>query len=1100
MSPPLGPDQNTPPDDAALSADKPARATEPSNETESWLRSAMHNASDMITVLDPSATIRYINPAVERILGYRPEELVGTPAFDYVHPEDIEFLSSSFAEALENPGVLPSIDFRLRRADGSWRHVEVIRNNRLDDHDVKGIVTTTRDIAERKRSEEKLRQSEERIRRQYNSFPIPTFSWRRVQDDFELVDYNEAADNITRGGLTGLLGMRASEWYSDDPQMLEMLSRCFSEGSTIQKEIPWRMRTTDEYKHFSVTFAYVPPDLVMHHAEDITERKRAEDEVRLQARLLDAVGQAVIAIDLQGKVIYWNRAAERLYGWSAEEAIGWPVMELVVSDDLLERAEEIRTELMAGRSWSGEFVVRRKDGTTFPAMVTDTPIHDEDGNLVAVIGVSMDITELKQTEQLRRSEERFRLLAENATDVIYLYKLKPTPGFEYVSPSVTAMTGYTPEEHYADPDLGFKIMHPDDRHLFALLRGSPELTERAFTLRWRRKDGRVIWIEQSNKLIYDDAGEVVAVEGIVRDVTERKEGEDALKESEERFRLLVEGVKDYAIFMLDAEGRISTWNEGARRMNGYEVQEIIGKHFSVFYPEEDAKGGKPLEKLKVAAEKGHYEEEGLRVRKDGSTFWASVLITALRDEEGNLRGFSKVVRDITERRILEERLEHQAFHDPLTDLPNRRLFMDCLEQILTSIRRRRRRGPRKVAVLFIDLDGFKVVNDSLGHGAGDRLLVAVSERLSGCLRPEDALARFGGDEFTVLIEDVKEPADAAKVAERILEMLDEPFALDGRELFVSASIGIAFGGEGHTKLSEELLRHADTAMYRAKEDRLLKYEIFESSMYEQVLERLELENSLRRALENEEVRVYYQPKFRLLGEQNNRIAGIEALMRWEHPQRGLMLPEEFIPIAEETGLILPLGRWVLREACRQAKEWQERYSSEPPLAVCANISAKQVRQPGLAREVSLALQESELEPSSLILEITEGTLLEDTQVSEAVLGELKALGVRLAIDDFGKKYSSLSYLMRLPVNILKLDRSFVEDLGEAHKNTIIVKMVISLAHSLGLEVVGEGVKSAKQLEYLREMGCDLAQAVHLARPLPSEEIDLMLAASLRRLS
>jgi diguanylate cyclase (GGDEF)-like protein/PAS domain S-box-containing protein len=676
---------------------------------------------------------------------------------------------------------------------------------------------------------------------------------------------------------------------------------------------------------------------------------------RFHARLLDAVGQAVIATDPQGKVIYWNQAAEEMYGWSAKEAMGRSIVEIMASEELIERAEEIMTDLRRGRSWTGEFTVRRKDGTTFPAMVTDTPVHDEQGNLIAIIGVSTDISEIKQTEELRRSEERFRLLAENAQDLIFRYRLKPTPGFEYVSPSATDMIGFTPEEHYADPELGYKIVHPDDRHLIDEVLRYPESP---ITIRWLRKDGTVIWAEQHNKPIYDDAGELVAIEGISRDVTERK--------------------------------------------------------------------------------------------------------------------------------TLEGRLEHQAFHDLLTDLPNRHLFMDRLGQ---TLRRTRRRRKRKVALLFMDLDNFKVMNDSLGHELGDELLVAVVERLRGSLRPEDTLARFGGDEFTVLIEDVDDPGDVVRVAERIVEDLREPFVIDERELFVRASIGIALG-DARTKSSEELLRDADMAMYRAKAD-AADYRMFDPSMYERVMERLELENDLRRASEKEEFTVYYQPKFRL--GQTDKIEGLEALVRWEHPQRGLMLPNDFIPVAEETGLIIPIGGWVMREACHQAKEWQERYPGEPPLGVCVNLSASQVRHPGLLQEVRSALRESGLEPGSLVLEITEGTLLKDTEMIETIFRELKALGVRLAIDDFGREYSSLSYLKRLPVDGLKIDGSFVESLGQDPTNTTIVEAVISLAHSLGLEVTGEGVESAEQLEHLRSMGCDLVQGNHLAGPLLSEEVEPLLA-------
>jgi diguanylate cyclase (GGDEF)-like protein/PAS domain S-box-containing protein len=568
-------------------------------------------------------------------------------------------------------------------------------------------------------------------------------------------------------------------------------------------------------------------------------RRTAESIIRIimdpknngfHARLLDSVGQAVIAADPQGKVIYCNRAAQELYGWSAEEVIGRPIMEVTSSEALMEQAQEIMTELMAGRSWTGEFVVRRKDGTTFPALVTDTPAHDDEGNLVAIIGV------------------------------------------------------YT---------------------------------------------------------------------------------------------------------------------------------------------------------------------------------------------------------DITERKRMEERLEYQAFHDLLTDLPNRRLFMDRLRQ---TLRRTERRHERKVALLFMDLDNFKIVNDSLGHELGDKLLVAVVERLRSSLRPEDTLARLGGDEFTVLIEDVRSPENVVRVAERIVEDLRGHFVIEGRELFVRASIGIAMG-DARTKSAEELLRDADTAMYQAKED-AADYRMFEPGMYERALERMELENDLRGALEKEEFSVHYQPKFRL--GQQERAEEVEALVRWEHPHRGFMVPEEFIPIAEETGLIISIGGWVMKEACYQAKEWQERYPNDPPLGVCVNLSAAQVRHPGLLQDVSQALRESGLEPASLTLEITEGALLKDTELLGTIFGELKALGVRLAIDDFGKEYSSLSYLKRLPVDVLKINGPFVESLGEDSTNTTIVETVISLAHSLDLEVTGEGVERAEQLEHLKRMECDFVQGYYLARPRPGEGIEPLL--------
>jgi diguanylate cyclase (GGDEF)-like protein len=393
----------------------------------------------------------------------------------------------------------------------------------------------------------------------------------------------------------------------------------------------------------------------------------------------------------------------------------------------------------------------------------------------------------------------------------------------------------------------------------------------------------------------------------------------------------------------------------------------------------------------------------------------------------------------------------------------------------------------------MDLDDFKIVNDSLGHEVGDRVLQMVVERLKGCLRPEDTLARFGGDEFAMLLENVQNPKDAVRVAERIIEALREPLLLHGRELFVGITIGVALSGP-RWKQPEDLLRDADTAMYEAKGEAACGYRVFDPAMHERVLDRLELENDLRRAIEAEEFVIHYQPKVRL--QEVDTIAEVEALLRWQHPQDGLVMPGDFIPLAEETGLIVPIGTWVLKETCRQVKEWQERYPTAPPLVACVNVAAGQLRYPDLLHDVGSALGESGIEARSLVLEITESALVKDMETSMTLLKELRDLGVRCAVDDFGSEYSSLSYLMRLPVDFVKIDKSFVWDLGEGIRAAIIVEAMISLTHALGLEAVGEGVESAEQLESLRSMGCDLVQGNHLARPLPSEEVEPLLADQL----
>ena len=521
-------------------------------------------------------------------------------------------------------------------------------------------------------------------------------------------------------------------------------------------------------------------------------------------------------------------------------------------------------------------------------------------------------------------------------------------------------------------------------------------------------------------------------------------------------------------------------------MTGYAAEEVVGKTPRILQgPKTDRA---ELARLRRRLSRGETFDgaEVVNYRKDGSEYLIAWHVVALRDDAGEITHWMAGQRAVTERKALEESLRHQALHDPLTDLPNRTLFLDRLEEALARLGR----GGSSVAVLFLDLDDFKVVNDSLGHEAGDALLVAVSGRLRACLRPEDTVARFGGDEFAVLLDNGTVAGDdAALVAERIVEGLREPFVVKGREISISPSIGIVMATSSRDR-PMDLLRKADIAMYEAKAKGQARYEVFDPTMNIRILERLEVENDLRRAIERGELRVHYQPKVLV---STGKIVGTEALVRWEHPERGLLSPAAFISIAEETGLIVPLGRWVLTEACRQTREWQELYPSDSPLVVCVNVSGRQLRHPELARDVERVLQETGLEPGNLNLEITESVLVEGELTNLAALRELKRLGVKLMLDDFGTGYSSLSYLKRLPADFLKIDRSFTKGLGKDPKDEGIVSAVIDLARVLGMKEIAEGVETTEQAAHLRELGCRYAQGYLFSKPLPAEGIGELLA-------
>ncbi|MCL1473440.1 putative bifunctional diguanylate cyclase/phosphodiesterase [Argonema antarcticum] len=435
-------------------------------------------------------------------------------------------------------------------------------------------------------------------------------------------------------------------------------------------------------------------------------------------------------------------------------------------------------------------------------------------------------------------------------------------------------------------------------------------------------------------------------------------------------------------------------------------------------------------------------------------------------------------------------LTHQAFHDPLTKLPNRALFMNELEQVLTGADR----GRSSVAVLFLDLDGFKVINDSLGHKAGDQLLIGVSQRLKSCLRSVDTVARFGGDEFTILLKDITEQSDATYIAERIIEQLQTPFNLEKREVFISSSIGIALSNSGYERC-DDLLRNADAAMYEAKKSGKSRYTLFKPDMDSRAFELLQLATDLRRAIERQEFRLFYQPVLQL---DNGNIGEVEALIRWEHPRIGLISPAKFIPLAEETGLILPIGQWVLETACRQARDWQLEYPDNPPLVVGVNLSAKQFQQPQFVDKIAHILNETGLNPQSLKLEITESMMMEQGDTTIATLYRLKHLGLRLAIDDFGTGFSALSYLKRFPVDTLKIDRSFIKGLGHNREDTAIVHAVIAFAKALHLSVTAEGVETAEQLSQLRVLGCDRGQGYYFSEPLTADALELLINRHLDR--
>jgi diguanylate cyclase (GGDEF)-like protein/PAS domain S-box-containing protein len=687
--------------------------------------------------------------------------------------------------------------------------------------------------------------------------------------------------------------------------------------------------------------------------------------------------------------------------------------------------------------------------------------------------------------RLREAEFRYRMLVEQLPLISYVDSPdNPVSAPRYLSPQIEAVLGRAPEEWLATPGVYEQAIHPDDREW--VIAEKRRAYERGDALRCEYRmlaaDGRTVWVEDQSVLVHPPGGGLPFRQGFALDITDRKLAEQALHGAEARFRTLVEQLPltVYIDAIDEASSNIYT-SPQIESMLGYTTQEWLADPLlfvRLLHPDD-------RERVLAVHAHTHATHEPLCVEyrllaRDGRVVWVLDEARIISDPSGGGQVLQGYLLDVTARKEAEELLRHQAFHDPLTGLANRALFTDRVQHALVL-------GGKEgaAAVLFVDLDDFKAMNDRLGHPAGDSLLCAVGARLCSVLSPSHTVARLGGDEFAILVEDVRDAATAAATADRLVSAFQQPFHVLGNDVFVTASIGIAMGDD-----ADELLRSADVAMYRAKASGKAQYAFYAPTMDEEVLGRLELIADLRRARPGEQFVLHYQPSLDLA---TGDVVGVEALVRWEHPTRGLLQPEAFIWAAEETGLIVGLGRWVLAEACRAAARWRAEVPGAAALGLSVNVSARQLQQPGLVDDVRRALAGSGLDARALTLEITETVLAQRGDDAAAILQSVKALGVRLALDDFGTGYSSLSRLQYLPVDELKIDRSFVQSIDSGADRAALVRAIVELGRALELTTVAEGIEHAGQVAALQRIGCRLGQGFHFARPLAAAELEQLLA-------
>jgi diguanylate cyclase (GGDEF)-like protein/PAS domain S-box-containing protein len=798
--------------------------------------------------------------------------------------------------------------------------------------------------------------------------------------------------------------------------------------------------------------------------------------------LLDAALDAFVTIDYRGLVREFNLAAEWTFGYRRGDVLGRELAELIIPEEFREAhraalarwTEEGPTE-GAGRLLGRRIEVQamRSDGSLFPAELAISRVDVAGPPLFTAC--IRDLSEKKEAEQrLRDAEFRYRTLVEELPLISYVdSSFDPSSKAHYVSPQVETILGYTVEEWLTTPNLFEDSIHENDRE--RILEERREAYGRGDALRCeyrvRSKSGEIVWLEDRSVLIEPPDGRPPFRQGFAIDITERKKAEEGVRRAESRYRTLVEQLP-LAIYIDridEASSNIYT-SPQIEPMLGYPAAEWVSNpmlFLETLHPDDK-------ERVLAAHARSHMTGEPLQIEyrliaRDGRVVWvrdeARIIADHHHGDEPVLQGY---LLEVTAAKEAEEQLRHQAFHDPLTGLANRALFTDRVEHALEL----RAGAGEDVAVLFLDLDDFKTINDTLGHPVGDALLQTVGVRLTGALSRSHTVARFGGDEFAVLVENVAGGSSAVDVAAHLLAELNEPFQLEGREVFVTASIGIAVGGG-----ADELLRSADVAMYRAKAGGKAQYVVYAPRMDEDVVGRLELVGDLRRATVAEEFVVHYQPTVELA---TGSLVGVEALVRWHHPTRGLVPPLEFIPLAEETGSIVEIGRWVLEQACLQGARWRKTLPGAEELQVSVNVSIRQVRRPGLLEDVRDALAVSGLPPEALTLEITESVLARGDMAS--ILEEVSALGVQLALDDFGTGYSSLSLLQNLPVDTLKIDRSFIRRV-DAVERRAFVQAILDLAQALDLPVVAEGIEAPEQVHELERLGCRLGQGFYFARPL-----------------
>jgi diguanylate cyclase (GGDEF)-like protein/PAS domain S-box-containing protein len=1054
------------------------------------LSSAIEQTADSVVISDYEGVIEYVNPAFERMTGYSRHEAVGqTPRLIKSGRHEPAFYRRLWQTIL-NGQVFRDV-FINRRKNGELYHEEkTITPLKNGDGKITHFVSTGQDISQQVRDKQALQESQQRYRAMTEVSPVGIF---RTDVQGHCAYANErwcALAGLTPEQAAGT-GWSQALHPEDRERVFASWYDSVSRGLPFQTEC--RFRRPDGAVSWIFAQGVAERDASGNIAgyvgsvTDITERTQAERALRgnneILERIFDSTNFSVVYLDRDFNFIRVNRAYAKACGYPPEYFPGKNHFQLYPHE---ENEAIFRRVVQTGEPFTitakpFEFPDHPEWGVTYWDW-TLHPLKDTRGNVEALLFVLLDVTERRRGEDMLA---RLGRILDGSSYEIYVFRDDDLQ-FIQVNEGAQRNLGYTMEELRVLTPLDIKPEFTRESfvNLLAPLRRGEQDTL-VFTTRHRRKNGSLYPVEVRLQLSHAENPPVFVA--LIQDITERLRSEQALRESEASL------AKAQRIAHIgNWERNITTneirWSDETYRIFGLTPHRPPITHamfLDMVHP--DDRQALVENVTKAAEENRSYSTEYRLIRPDGSERVVRAQAEVERGGDGEPARLVGTIQDITEQRRTQERLNYLAHYDTLTGLPNRLLLQDRLGQAMVEADRR----DRLVAVIFLDLDRFKIINDTLGHDMGDALLKSVAERLRACVRAGDTISRLGGDEFTVVLAGVGHVDDVAHVAQKIIESFVSPFHIGGRELFVSPSMGITLYPFDDNDI-DNLLRNADAAMYHAKELGRNTFQFYTAELNRRTAKRLALETALRHAIERNELLLHYQPQVNL---KTGRITGVEALLRWLHPEMGMISPLEFIPLAEETGLIVPIGEWVLRSACAQARAWQELGFGD--LQISVNLSGRQFQHRHLARLVKKVLADTPLNPRLLDLELTESLLMHNTEAILGAMDELHAHGVVFSMDDFGTGYSSLSYLKRFPIDTLKIDQSFVRDIPNDPDDAAIARAIISMAHSLGMRVIAEGVETAQQFSFLRENRCDTIQGYYFSKPVPVETMTSLLQKNRR---